>query len=152
MPTGASSVAITSTTYVKRSTPTDGESGGHRFDRSAGSSRQRGARPRGSLPMARVVAPPRRALVFIGFMGAGKTTTALEVAVALGVQALDSDRLLEQELGHSIAAEFERNGEASFRAAEERLVCRLLDQAEPGSVLALGGGSVLSERVRAALE
>jgi shikimate kinase/3-dehydroquinate synthase len=102
--------------------------------------------------MARVVAPPRRALVFIGFMGAGKTTTALEVAVALGVQALDSDRLLEQELGHSIAAEFERNGEASFRAAEERLVCRLLDQAEPGSVLALGGGSVLSERVRAALE
>ncbi len=95
---------------------------------------------------------PDRALVFVGFMGAGKTTVAAEVAAALGVQALDSDRLLEQALGHSIAEEFERRGEASFREAEERLACRLLDEAGPGSVIALGGGSVLSERVRAALE
>ncbi len=85
-------------------------------------------------------------------MGAGKTTVAGEVAAALGVRALDSDRLLEDELGHSIAEEFRARGEASFRAAEEQLVCRLLEQAGPGSVIALGGGSVLSERVRAALE
>jgi shikimate kinase/3-dehydroquinate synthase len=102
--------------------------------------------------VARLSNAPARALVFIGFMGAGKTTVSGEVAAALGVQALDSDRLLEQELGHSIAEEFERAGEASFRAAEELLACRLLDRAEPGSVLALGGGSVLSERVRKALE
>ncbi len=95
---------------------------------------------------------PARALVLIGFMGAGKTTVAGEVAAALGVQALDSDRLLEQELGHSIAEEFAQAGEASFRNAEENLVCRLLEEAEPGSVLSLGGGSVLSERVRVALE
>jgi shikimate kinase/3-dehydroquinate synthase len=100
----------------------------------------------------RLSAAPARALVFIGFMGAGKTTVAGEVAAALGVQALDSDRLLERELGHSIAEEFEQAGEASFRAAEEQLVCRLLDLAQPGSVLALGGGSVLSKRVRTALE
>jgi shikimate kinase / 3-dehydroquinate synthase len=95
---------------------------------------------------------PDRALVFVGFMGAGKTTVAAEVAAALGVQALDSDRLLEQAMGHSIAEEFELNGEASFREAEEQLACRLLDEAGPGSVIALGGGSVLSERVRAALQ
>jgi shikimate kinase / 3-dehydroquinate synthase len=94
---------------------------------------------------------PSRALVLIGFMGAGKTTVAGEIAAALNVRVLDSDRLLEEHFGHSIAAEFEQNGEASFRAAEERLVCRLLDEAGPGSVIALGGGSVLSERVRAAL-
>ncbi|HEY5194395.1 MAG TPA: iron-containing alcohol dehydrogenase [Solirubrobacteraceae bacterium] len=93
-----------------------------------------------------------RALVFVGFMGAGKTTVAGEVAAALGVHALDSDRLLEQDLGHSIAEEFRTRGEASFRAAEERLACRLLTEATPGSVIALGGGSVVSERVRAALE
>jgi shikimate kinase/3-dehydroquinate synthase len=95
---------------------------------------------------------PQQALVFIGFMGAGKTTAATEVAAALGTRALDSDKLLEEELGHSIASEFEQRGEASFREAEEKLVCRLLAEAGPGSVLALGGGSVLSERVRAALE
>jgi shikimate kinase/3-dehydroquinate synthase len=101
--------------------------------------------------MAPIADLPSRALVFIGFMGAGKSTVAGEVAAALGVQALDSDRLLEEQLGHSIAEEFSARGEASFRAAEEQLVCRLLEQAGAGSVIALGGGSVLSERVRAAL-
>ncbi|HEX4115833.1 MAG TPA: bifunctional shikimate kinase/3-dehydroquinate synthase [Solirubrobacteraceae bacterium] len=102
--------------------------------------------------MAPVADVPDRALVFIGFMGAGKTTVAGEVAATLGVRALDSDRLLEDELGHSVAEEFRVRGEASFRGAEEQLVCRLLEQAGAGSVIALGGGSVLSERVREALE
>jgi shikimate kinase/3-dehydroquinate synthase len=102
--------------------------------------------------MATLADVPSRALVFIGFMGAGKSTVASEVAAALGVQALDSDRLLEDELGHSIAEEFRTRGEESFRAAEERLVCRLLADARAGSVIALGGGSILSERVREALE
>ncbi len=85
-------------------------------------------------------------------MGAGKSTVAAEVAAELGTRALDSDRLLEQALGHSIAEEFELGGEASFRAAEEDLACRLLAEAGSGSAIALGGGSVLSQRVRDALE
>jgi shikimate kinase / 3-dehydroquinate synthase len=89
--------------------------------------------------------------VFIGFMGAGKSTVATEVGAVLGVESLDSDRLLEASFGHSISEEFERGGEASFRAAEEELACRLLAEAGPGSVIALGGGSVLSGRVREAL-
>jgi len=99
-----------------------------------------------------VSATPKKALVLIGFMGAGKTTVAGEIAAELGTRALDSDRLLEAQLGHSIAEEFERAGEASFRACEEQLACRLLEQAGAGAVLALGGGSVLSPKVRAALE
>jgi shikimate kinase/3-dehydroquinate synthase len=59
--------------------------------------------------------------------------------------------VLEQSFGHSIAEEFELHGEASFRAAEERLACGLLGEAGSGAVVALGGGSVLSERVREAL-
>jgi shikimate kinase/3-dehydroquinate synthase len=93
-----------------------------------------------------------RALVFIGFMGAGKSTVAAELAGVLGGEALDSDRMLEESLGHSIAEEFKRGGEGSFRAAEEDLACRLLAQAGAGSVIALGGGSVLSHRVQEALE
>jgi 3-dehydroquinate synthetase/shikimate kinase len=102
--------------------------------------------------VAAVARAPGRALVLIGFMGAGKSTVAAELARALGVQAIDSDELLAERFGHSIAEEFERSGEASFRAAEEQLVCELLDAAAPGSVIALGGGSLLSARVRAALE
>jgi shikimate kinase / 3-dehydroquinate synthase len=91
------------------------------------------------------------AFVLIGFMGAGKSTVAGELATALGSEALDSDALLAERLGHPVAQEFEQNGEAAFRAAEEELVCELLAQAAPGAVVALGGGSVLAERVRAAL-
>jgi shikimate kinase/3-dehydroquinate synthase len=103
--------------------------------------------------MAQIAQAPRRALVLIGFMGAGKSTVAAELAGALGSTALDSDPLLEERLGHTIAEEFERaDGEQSFRAKEEELVCELLAGATSGSVIALGGGSVLSERVRRALE
>ncbi len=97
------------------------------------------------------MAPLSRALIFIGFMGAGKSTAAAEVADVLGGEAIDSDRLLEARLGHSIAEEFELHGEATFRGHEEELVCDLLARAGPGVVIALGGGAVLSERVRAAL-
>jgi len=91
------------------------------------------------------------AFVLIGFMGAGKSTAAGELAAALGGEALDSDALLEQRLGHPVAREFELHGEQAFRAIEEELVCGLLNDAAPDTAIALGGGSVLSERVRAAL-
>jgi shikimate kinase/3-dehydroquinate synthase len=91
------------------------------------------------------------ALVFIGFMGAGKSTAAAKVAAALGVEALDSDALLEAEMGHSIAEEFAAAGEGAFREREEALVCRLLGEAPADATVALGGGAIGSERVRAAL-
>jgi len=94
----------------------------------------------------------RRAIVFIGFMGAGKSTAAVELARALGVTALDSDRILEERFGRPLAEEFELGGETAFRAVEEQLVCELLeDSRSRQTVIALGGGSVLSERVRTAL-
>jgi shikimate kinase/3-dehydroquinate synthase len=85
-------------------------------------------------------------------MGAGKSHVAAALAVMRGGQGLDSDALLEERIGHSIAEEFEMHGESAFRAKEEDLVCELLAGAEQGSVIALGGGSVLSERVRRALD
>jgi shikimate kinase/3-dehydroquinate synthase len=88
------------------------------------------------------------AFVLIGFMGAGKSTAAIELAGALGTSALDSDRVLQERLGHTVAREFELRGEAAFRTGEEELVCELLQRAGEETVIALGGGSVLSERVR----
>jgi shikimate kinase / 3-dehydroquinate synthase len=91
------------------------------------------------------------AFVLIGFMGAGKSTAAGELAEALGARAFDSDALLAERFGHPVAHEFELAGEAAFRASEEQLVCALLSDAGAEDVVALGGGSVLSERVRSAL-
>ncbi|MEX1141686.1 MAG: bifunctional shikimate kinase/3-dehydroquinate synthase [Thermoleophilaceae bacterium] len=90
------------------------------------------------------------ALVFVGFMGAGKTGAARKVAAALGVPALDSDRELEAELGETIESFFDREGEVAFRAREEEKVLELLER-DDAAVIALGGGSTGSERVRDAL-
>jgi shikimate kinase/3-dehydroquinate synthase len=95
--------------------------------------------------------PRGRALVLIGFMGAGKSTAAVELATVRGGRSHDSDQLLEEGFGHPVAREFELRGEQAFRAAEEQLVCELLKGAGSRDVIALGGGSILSERVREAL-
>jgi shikimate kinase/3-dehydroquinate synthase len=91
----------------------------------------------------------RPAIVFIGFMGAGKST-ALGAASQAGLETTEIDALMERELGMPIAAAFERDGEEAFRAREAEVVGELLESADGGAI-ALGGGSVLSERIRAAL-
>lgn len=101
--------------------------------------------------MGALASPPRRAIVFIGFMGSGKSTAAAELAEALGVRCIDSDAEIERRLGRSIPAQFETDGEQAFRGSEERVVLELLESAPAGSAVSLGGGSVLSERVRDAL-
>jgi 3-dehydroquinate synthase len=95
-------------------------------------------------------------LVFIGFMAAGKTRTAQAVAHRLELGVVDTDELLERELGEPIAAFFEREGEHEFRRREERLVVSVLDALAtqvggPTSVVALGGGAVESAAVQRAL-
>jgi shikimate kinase/3-dehydroquinate synthase len=93
---------------------------------------------------------PDRALVFIGFMGAGKTSAARSAASFLGVPTADADHELERRFGTTIDAYFAEHGEAAFRAQEERLVCEWLER-PPAPVLSLGGGAVTSARVQAAL-
>lgn len=91
------------------------------------------------------------ALVLIGFMGAGKSTLAARLAKQRGRAPIDGDALLAERFGHSVAREFELHGEQAFRAAEEEVVCAALTRADARDVVALGGGSVLSARVRDAL-
>jgi shikimate kinase/3-dehydroquinate synthase len=91
----------------------------------------------------------RPAIVFIGFMGAGKSA-ALEAARQAGLETTEVDELMERELGVPIADAFARHGEEGFRAREAEVVGALLEQADGGAI-ALGGGSVLSERVRDAI-
>ena len=90
------------------------------------------------------------AFVFVGFMGAGKSTAARAAAAELGVEPLDSDREIERVLGEPIERYFDREGEAAFRAREEEVVLELLARPD-ARVIALGGGALGSERVRDAV-
>lgn len=90
------------------------------------------------------------AIVFVGFMGAGKTKAAL-AATELGLEAVDADELVERELGMPIGEFFEREGAAAFRAREEEVMASLLERTD-GQAVAAGGGSILSPRVREAME
>jgi shikimate kinase/3-dehydroquinate synthase len=91
-----------------------------------------------------------RTVVMIGFMGAGKSTAAGHAAEAYGADAVDVDGVIEERLGKPIERLFAQDGEAAFRAAEERITLELLE-ARGTRVLALGGGAVGSAAVREAL-
>jgi shikimate kinase/3-dehydroquinate synthase len=109
--------------------------------------------------MAHDVSPVRaavgggRAVVMVGFMGAGKTTAAAGAAAALGAEAVDTDEVIAQRLGKPIPKIFTQDGEPAFREAEERITLELLAQGQAGrpQVLSLGGGALGSPRVREAL-
>lgn len=89
-----------------------------------------------------------RNLVLAGFMGAGKTTVGRLVAARLGWPFVDTDELVEQAAGRSIATIFAQDGEAAFRHLERRACQRaaLLD----AHVIATGGGALLDPDTRAA--
>ncbi|HVE69233.1 MAG TPA: bifunctional shikimate kinase/3-dehydroquinate synthase [Solirubrobacteraceae bacterium] len=93
----------------------------------------------------------RPSLVFTGFMGAGKSTAARAAGEALGRQPVDTDERLAWALDEPLEDFFDRAGEAAFRAREEEVVLEALASAA-GAPVALGGGALASERVRAALE
>jgi shikimate kinase / 3-dehydroquinate synthase len=83
-------------------------------------------------------------------MGAGKSSAARSAATALGTEAVDVDRVIEQRLGKPIERVFAEDGEGAFRAAEEQVTLELLNGAGP-RVLSLGGGAVGHATVRRAL-
>jgi shikimate kinase/3-dehydroquinate synthase len=89
------------------------------------------------------------ALVFIGFMGAGKSAAARSVAEALGEPCIDADEAFVEARGELPAAYIEEHGEDAFRLAEEELVVGLLRQGP--RVIALGGGAIETAGVRDAL-
>jgi len=78
-------------------------------------------------------------------MGAGKSTIGQEVANLSGRPFIDLDREIERRHG-SVAELFER-GEPEFRRVEEELAAEVLSSSTP-TVIALGGGAVLSKRTR----
>lgn len=89
-------------------------------------------------------------LFVIGFMGSGKSSVGRLLAADLDVPFIDLDESIVTSAGLSIAEIFESQGEETFRQLETEALLSLQD-ASP-SVVACGGGVVLSPANRAALK
>lgn len=84
----------------------------------------------------------------VGMMASGKTTAGRLAAASLDVAFFDTDELVADEAGISIAELWAERGEEAFREAERAMVARL--EPEQG-IVATGGGVVLDETNRAVL-
>jgi shikimate kinase len=85
-------------------------------------------------------------VVFVGTMGAGKTSIGQAVARLLGVPFADVDAIIEERAGKPIPEIFFDDGEDAFRALERSAVASSLTSFD--GVLALGGGAIMHEGTR----
>lgn len=87
-------------------------------------------------------------IVLIGFMGSGKTAVGRALAARLGREFIDTDDEIKKITGKTPAELITREGEASFRSWERRVVNRIASLSD--KVVATGGGVVLNrENVKA---
>jgi shikimate kinase len=90
-----------------------------------------------------------RSIVFVGLMGAGKTAIGRKVATMLDLPFTDSDQEIESVSRMSVPELFERYGEPEFRALEQRVILRVLENGP--RVLSTGGGAFMNEQTREAV-
>ncbi len=77
-----------------------------------------------------------------GFMGAGKSTTGQALAQLLSVPFYDTDQIIVEMAGKSVADIFTESGEKTFRELESLAIQKVA--AEPPGVVALGGGALIN--------
>lgn len=83
-------------------------------------------------------------IVLIGMSGVGKTAIGKYVAEKLNMEFIDTDQLVVNNTGQSIAKIFELYGEAYFRALEQNIIESLTDKEDV--VISTGGGVVLNRK------
>ncbi len=89
--------------------------------------------------------PNGRSIVLIGLMGCGKSTVGRELSRATSFPFLDTDMLIEEQVGMEIPQIFAELGEPRFRALETALLNYLRDNPSSRSsgIIATGGGMIL---------
>ena len=85
-----------------------------------------------------------RPIILIGLMGCGKTTVGKALSKRTGMPLLDTDAIIEEQIGCPIPQIFAEKGEAHFRALETALLRYLLQNPTPNpSIISTGGGIVV---------
>lgn len=89
-------------------------------------------------------------LCLIGLPGSGKSTIGRQLARLWGVDFVDSDHVIEAQLGCSIKDYFSAHGEQAFRDVEAQVIASLATRERP-CILSTGGGAVLRPENRSVL-
>ena len=89
-------------------------------------------------------------LIFIGPTGAGKSCIGHQLSSQIDFDFVDSDTLIETQLGMSMNEIFAQYGEQGFRAVECAQLSALL--AKERKIIATGSGAVLNESLRRAIQ
>lgn len=89
----------------------------------------------------------RMHVALVGLPGSGKTTVGRAVARYFGLDFVDTDAVIEQQLGCTIGQYFETHGENAFREVESQILERVL-QNNIASLISTGGGAILRPQNR----
>lgn len=90
-----------------------------------------------------------RNIFLIGPMGAGKSTIGRTLAKEMKLAFYDSDEVIEERAGASIAWIYDIEGEEGFRRREQKVIEELTQK--HNIVLATGGGVIMTPENRNAL-
>ncbi|WP_343190277.1 shikimate kinase AroK [Buchnera aphidicola (Mollitrichosiphum nigrofasciatum)] len=88
----------------------------------------------------------KRNIFLVGPMGAGKSTIGKQLSKQLHMEFFDSDSEIEKRTGADISWVFDLEGEKGFRKREKKIIDELTQR--KGIILATGGGSILSCKIR----
>ena len=81
-------------------------------------------------------------LILIGMPGCGKSTVGVVLAKALGLDFIDSDLVIQKEMGMKLSQLIDQHGDDGFRAIENRINASLDLE---NCVIATGGSVVYGE-------
>ena len=90
-------------------------------------------------------------IFLVGPMGVGKTTVGRQLAGLLHRPFIDVDAEIESRCGADIPWIFDMEGEQGFRERESKVLSDIVAN-NPSSVIATGGGVVLSKKNRQLLQ
>ncbi len=91
-------------------------------------------------------------IILVGFMGCGKSTVGREIGLQLNYPLVDTDSLIVENTGMTVAKIFAKHGEAYFRDLETDLLKQILAKATNNQIISTGGGLPLREENRAMLK
>ena len=83
-------------------------------------------------------------LIITGFSGTGKSLVAMEVALRLNWDFLDTDDEIVKQTGKPIAEIFRQDGEDKFRELERETIRKACQRRQ--TVIAIGGGAIVDPK------